>query len=69
MEQEQRTDQRYDNELLDQRTLERINRALDEFGTVVRRHDFDTLRETLLQLRETRFHSIDRARCILAPAA
>ena len=68
VEQKQGTNERNDDEFLDERALECVDRALDQVRTIVGRDDLDTFRQALLELSEPRFDGIDGRRSVLAPA-
>src|SRR5207248_5089786 len=51
-----------------QLTREILHRALDESRAIVRGYDFDSGRQTRLQLRQLRFDGVDGFECVLARA-
>ena len=59
MQQEDDTDERDDEAFLEQRRLQRRDRALDQLRAVVDGHDLRTLRQRGRDLGELRFHAVD----------
>ena len=66
VEQEHRAHERHDEKFLEQLLRQVVDRALDQRGSIVGRHDLHALREARLEARKLRLHRHDRLERILA---
>ncbi len=66
--QKYRTDQRHNEELLDELALQGVDRALDEVRAVVGHDHVDAIRQAALEFRQTLLDHVDGLRRVLTPA-
>src|SRR5262249_33307432 len=58
--------QRHENDLLDQRMTQRVNRGLNQFGAVVERNDMNARRQAGFNLPNLLLHAVDYVLRVLA---